>query len=152
METIKIPKTSRASRPNHTFWDVQQKYKNPFQGHHSKFEFLESCLNNADDPPGGGLRPPPPGGSLHSLATEKFELRIMALERFFLDFFEHLKTCGLVARPSEFFKIFPRARLSILIRWFLKRCLGCTRSESERDCFVHGLHRPFSNLQQINIF
>ena len=34
----------------------------PFQGDHSKFEFLECCLKKADDPPGGGgLRPPPWG-------------------------------------------------------------------------------------------
>ena len=30
----------------------------PFQGDHSKFEFLECCLKNADDPPGGGFAPP----------------------------------------------------------------------------------------------
>ena len=39
---------------------------------------------------GGGLRTPPPGGSLHSLATEKFELRVIALERTFLDFFKNI--------------------------------------------------------------
>ena len=31
----------------------------PFQGDHSKFEFLECCLKNADDPPGGGGFAPP---------------------------------------------------------------------------------------------
>ena len=42
-------------------------------------------------PQGGGLRPPPPGGSLHSLATEKFEFRVIALER---DFFDLLEICS----------------------------------------------------------
>ena len=37
--------------------------------------------------PQGGIRPPP-GGSLHSLATEKFEFRVIALERDFFDFLE----------------------------------------------------------------
>ena len=41
-------------------------------------------------PQGGGLRPPP-GGSLHSLATEKFEFRVIALER---DFFDLLEICS----------------------------------------------------------
>ena len=45
----------------------------------SKFEFLECCLKYADDPP---------GGSLHSLATEKFEFRVIVLERIFFDFSE----------------------------------------------------------------
>ena len=40
--------------------------------------------------PQGGLRPPP-GGSLHSLATEKFEFRVIALER---DFFDLLEICS----------------------------------------------------------
>ena len=40
-------------------------------------------------PQGGGLRPrPPPGGSLHSLAAEKFEFRVIVLERDFFDFSE----------------------------------------------------------------
>ena len=63
--------------------------KIPFQGHHSKFEFLECCLKNADDPPGGGFAPPL-GGSLHSLAAERFELRAMALERDVFDFFGNI--------------------------------------------------------------
>ena len=51
---------------------------------------LECCLKDADDDsPGGGLRPPPPpGGSLHTLASEKFEFRVIVLERYFLDFLE----------------------------------------------------------------
>ena len=36
--------------------------KIPFQGHHSKLEFLECCLKYADDPPGGGDFAPPPLG------------------------------------------------------------------------------------------
>ena len=38
-------------------------------------------------PQGGGFAPPP-GGSLHSLATEKFEFRVIVLERDFFDFSE----------------------------------------------------------------
>ena len=38
-------------------------------------------------PRGDGLRPPP-GGSLHTLATEKFEFRVIVLERDFFDFSE----------------------------------------------------------------
>ena len=59
------------------FWTYFQKIQNiPFQGDHSKFEFLECCLKNADIP-----RRPPPLGILHTLATEKFEFRVIALER-----------------------------------------------------------------------
>ena len=39
-------------------------------------------------PQGGGGFAPPPGGSLHSLATEKFEFRVIVLERIFFDFSE----------------------------------------------------------------
>ena len=34
-------------------------------------------------PKGGRLRPAPPWGSLHTLATEKFEIRVIALSGFF---------------------------------------------------------------------
>ena len=37
-------------------------------------------------PQGEGFAPPP-GGSLHSLATEKLEFRVIALERVFVDFY-----------------------------------------------------------------
>ena len=52
--------------PEKTWFLFLKKSKNiqkiPFQGHHSKFEFLECCLKNGDDPQGGrGLRPPPWG-------------------------------------------------------------------------------------------
>ena len=65
----KIPRWTRGPGPprdrqiqDFWFWtDFQEIKKIPFQGDHSKFEFLECCLKKADDPPGGGLRPPPWG-------------------------------------------------------------------------------------------
>ena len=43
-------------------------------------------------PQGGGASPPPPGGSLHSLATEKFEFRVIALEMdYFLIFWKSVQ-------------------------------------------------------------
>ena len=50
-------------------------------------------------PQGGGLRPPP-GGSLHSLATEKFEFRVIALERDFFDFLEICSKPGILYFPD----------------------------------------------------
>ena len=38
--------------------------------------------------PQGGASPPAPAGSLHSLATEKFEFRVIVLEKDFFDFSE----------------------------------------------------------------
>ena len=71
--------------------DFQQIPKLPFQGDHSKFEFLECCLKNADIPRGGGGL-----GILHTLATEKFEFRVIALERDFFEIFWNLvKTSNL---------------------------------------------------------
>ena len=79
------------------FWTHFQKIKKiPVQGDHSKFEFLECCLKNAGDPP---------GGSLHSLATKKFEFRVIALERHFLCFLgNRFKTRNIVCFCPEIYE------------------------------------------------
>ena len=63
---MKIPRWTRGPGPprdrqiqDFWFWtDFQEIKKIPFQGDHSKFEFLECCLKKADDPPGRGASPP----------------------------------------------------------------------------------------------
>ena len=82
-----------AVSPISGFEPFSKKSKKSRQGDHSNFEFLECCLKNADDPPGGGaFGPPSPGGSLHTLATEKFEIRVIALSGFFGFFGKRFET------------------------------------------------------------
>ena len=52
-------------------------------------------------PQGGGFAPPP-GGSLHSLATEKFEIRVIALSGFFGFVGNRFKTAVSVSPLSGF--------------------------------------------------
>ena len=52
--------------------------------------------------PQGGGASPPPGGSLHSLATEKFEIRVIALSGFFGFFGNRFKTAVSVSPLSGF--------------------------------------------------
>ena len=72
-----------------SFKNISKKsQKIPFQGHHSKFEFLECCLKYADDPPGGGASPPPWGILAFS---RNREIRILSDglgKVFFLEFLE----------------------------------------------------------------
>ena len=75
--------------PHFWFWtDFQKIEKISFQGDHSKFEFLECCLKNADDPAGG--IPPPPWGIL--AFSRNREIRISS-DRIGNGFFVNFKKC-----------------------------------------------------------
>merc|ERR1712078_81246 len=68
--------------------------------------------------PGGRPSAPPPGGSLHTLATEKFEIRVIALSGFFGFFGKRFKTrnrtnwvrWGTKPYDAVFFRFFDRVR------------------------------------------
>ena len=78
--------------------------------------FLDCCLKHADIPRGR-----PPLGILHTLATEKFEFRVMALERDFFGLFGNL----LKARNLGFFVFLTMVKiLKIQLQRFFKNAYG----------------------------
>ena len=68
------PETGNKRKP------ISKISKKSKQGSRSIFEFLERCLKHADI-----RRVGRPLGTLHTLATEKFKFRVIALERDLLD-------------------------------------------------------------------